>query len=72
MNCVTCNNPLLEGAAYCPAFGARQPWAPDPSLQPAPTYSAFISYRHVPRDAEEMYRYKTECYRRKPVAPMIP
>ena len=23
-------------------------------------------------EAEEMYRYKTECYRRKPVAPLIP
>ena len=23
-------------------------------------------------EAEEMYRYKTECYRNKPVAPMIP
>lgn len=49
MECLTCHNCLPEGAAFCPRCGARCAGAAEPADY---RYAAFISYRHIPRDAE--------------------
>ena len=49
MECLTCHNCLPEGAVFCPRCGARCAGAAEPADY---RYAAFISYRHIPRDAE--------------------
>jgi hypothetical protein len=62
MRCATCNNAIDDEAACCPYCGAGQPNAP---AYDAFRYAAFISYRHVPRDAEVAQKLHTalETYR---------
>lgn len=49
MECLTCHNCLPEGAVFCPRCGAQCAEAAEPADY---RYAAFISYRHIPRDAE--------------------
>ncbi len=49
MECLTCHNALPSDAAFCPRCGARCADAPEPT---GFRYAAFISYRHIPRDAQ--------------------
>ena len=49
MECLTCHNALPDDAAFCPRCGAR---CADASEAADFRYAAFISYRHIPRDAQ--------------------
>lgn len=49
MECLTCHNALPDDAAFCPRCGARCADVPEPVDF---HYAAFISYRHIPRDAQ--------------------
>ena len=62
MKCETCHKDVTDDASYCPYCGSRLHGA----AQPAPfEYSAFISYRHLPRDHEVAKRVQQaiETYR---------
>lgn len=75
MECVACHTTLIDDAVFCPRCGARQPFAPEGVAKPE--YSAFISYRRVPRDADvaraiqkaiETYRLPKDVAAKSPFA----
>ena len=62
MECIACHSPLIDGAAFCPKCGLRQPDAPSYDNF---DFSAFISYRHRSPDTavEEKTARAIETYR---------
>lgn len=62
MDCDACHNEFPDAAVFCPRCGTQRAGTAEPA---GDTYAAFISYRHLPRDAAVAQRVQKaiETYR---------